>query len=168
KDLGFKKDDLVALPTSAKLLENYQNYKDRLESHPGVSAVTVSSRVPSGRLLDSQDATAEVKGQLSQINIRIADIHVGHDFIPTYGIPIVAGRNFDLLQATDSTEAFILNEAAVRAVGWANAEEAVGKQFNYGGRRGFITGVMKDFHFESLDRKSTRLNSSHVKISYAV
>src|SRR5690554_434582 len=150
KDLGFKKDDLVVLPTSAPLTENYQMYKDRLENHPVISAVTISSRVPSGRLLDSQDVSAEVNDQLSQINTRIADIHVGHNFIPAYGISMVAGRNFDLLQATDSTEAFVLNEAAIRAVGWANAEEAVGKQFNYGGRRGFITGVMKDFHFESL------------------
>jgi putative ABC transport system permease protein len=150
KDLGFKKDDLVVLPTTAGLLENYQIHKDRLENYPGVKAVTVSSRVPSGRLLDNQNTSAEVNGQLSPINVRIADIQVGHDFLPTYGIPIVAGRNFDFLQATDSTEAFILNEAAVRAIGWANPEEAVGKQFNYGSRRGYVIGVMKDFHFESL------------------
>jgi putative ABC transport system permease protein len=150
KDLGFKKDDLVVLPTSAGLLENYQIYKDRLESHPGISAVTVSSRVPSGRLLDNQNTSAEVNGQLSQINIRIADVQVGHNFLPTYGIPIVAGRDFDFLQATDSTAAFILNETAVRAIGWPNPEDAVGKQFNYGERRGHIIGVMKDFHFESL------------------
>src|SRR5690606_15325659 len=98
KDLGFKKDDLVVLPTSAGLLENYPIYKDRLESHPGISAVTVSSRVPSGRLLDNQNTSAEVNGQLSQINIRIADVHVGHNFLPTYGIPIAAGRDFDYLQ----------------------------------------------------------------------
>src|SRR5690606_1440611 len=115
-----------------------------------IRAVTVSSRVPSGRLLDNQNTSAEVNGQLSQINVRIADIEVGHNFLPTYGIPIVAGRDFDFLQATDSTEAFILNEAAVRAVGWADPEAAIGKQFNYGNRRGFVTGVMRDFHFESL------------------
>src|SRR5690606_24019385 len=37
-----------------------------------------------------------------------------------------------------------------RAIGWSSPETSIGKQFNYGGRRGFITGVMKDFHFESL------------------
>lgn len=150
KDLGFKKDDLVVLPASPGITQNYQIIKDRLENHPGINAVSISSRVPSGRLLDSQGASAEVNGELSQVNVRIADIHVGHNFIQTFGIPIVAGRNFDYLQATDSTEAFVLNEAAIRAIGWANPEEAVGKQFNYGGRKGYVTGVMKDFHFESL------------------
>src|SRR5690606_40713444 len=109
-------------------------------------------RVPSGRLLDSQDVSAEVNDQLSQINTRIADIHVGHNFIPAYGIPMVAGRNFDLLQATDSTEAFVLNEAAVRAVGWSDPEAAIGKQCTYGGRRGHVIGEKKACHCESLSQ----------------
>ncbi|MBN7813006.1 ABC transporter permease [Algoriphagus sp. H41] len=150
KDLGFQKEDIVVLPNSGRISENYLIIKDRLENHPGIQEVSMSSRVPSGRLLDSQGSTAEVNGELTQLNVRIADIHVAHNFLHTYGIPLEAGRDFDFQRASDSTEAFILNEAAIRAVGWASPEEAVGKQFLYGGRRGFVTGVMKDFHFESL------------------
>ena len=48
-------------------------------------------------------------------------------------------------------ESFILNEAAVRAIGWESNETAIDKQFNYGSRQGGrIIGVVKDFHFESL------------------
>lgn len=150
KDLGFDKEDIVVLPSSNQINENYLIIKDRLENHPGIQEVSLSSRVPSGRLLDSQGATAEVGGELTQLNVRIADIHVAHNFLDTYGIPLVAGRDFDYLRASDSTEAFILNEAAIRDIGWTSAEEAIGKQFLYGGRRGFVTGVMEDFHFESL------------------
>ena len=150
KDLGFQKEDIVILPTSAQINENYLILKDRLENHAGIKEVSLSSRVPSGRLLDSQGTTAEVNGELTQLNVRIADIHVAHNFLDTYGIPLTAGRDFDFLRASDSTEAFILNETAIRAVGWSSPEEAIGKQFLYGGRRGFVTGVMKDFHFESL------------------
>jgi putative ABC transport system permease protein len=150
KDLGFDKEDIVVLPSSNQINENYLIIKDRLENHPGIQEVSLSSRVPSGRLLDSQGATAEVGGELTQLNVRIADIHVAHNFLDTYGIPLAAGRDFDYLRASDSTEAFILNEAAIREIGWTSAEEAIGKQFLYGGRRGFVTGVMEDFHFESL------------------
>lgn len=150
KDLGFQKEDILILPSNAQINENYLILKDRLENHQGIKEVSLSSRVPSGRLLDSQGTTAEVNGELTQLNVRIADIHVAHNFLSTYGIPLEAGRDFDFLRASDSTEAFILNEAAIRAVGWANPEEAIGKQFLYGNRRGFVTGVMKDFHFESL------------------
>lgn len=150
KDLGFQKEDIVVLPTSAQINENYLILKDRLENHPGIQEVSLSSRVPSGRLLDSQGTTAEVNGELTQLNVRIADIHVAHNFLETYGIPLKAGRNFDFQRASDSTEAFILNEEAIRAIGWSSPEEAIGKQFLYGIRRGFVTGVMQDFHFESL------------------
>jgi putative ABC transport system permease protein len=150
KDLGFDKEDIVVLPSSNQINENYLIIKDRLENHPGIQEVSLSSRVPSGRLLDSQGATAEVGGELTQLNVRIADIHVAHNFLDTYGIPLAAGRDFDYLRASDSTEAFILNEAAIREIGWTSSEEAIGKQFLYGGRRGFVTGVMEDFHFESL------------------
>lgn len=150
KDLGFQKEDIVVLPTSTQINENYLILKDRLENHPGIQEVSLSSRVPSGRLLDSQGTTAEVNGELTQLNVRIADIHVAHNFLDTYGIPLKAGRDFDFQRASDSTEAFILNEAAIRAIGWSSPEEAIGKQFLYGSRRGFVTGVMQDFHFESL------------------
>lgn len=150
KDLGFKKEDIVYLPTSTRINDNWKIFKDRLENHPGIESVTLSSRVPSGRLLDSQGGTAEVNGEMTQLDLRIADIHVAHNFLETYGISVVAGRSFDEKLASDSTEAFLLNETAVRQIGWASAEEAIGKQFLYGGRRGFVTGVMQDFHFESL------------------
>jgi putative ABC transport system permease protein len=150
KDLGFKKEDIVVLPASARITDNFRIFKDRLENHPGIQAVTVSTRVPSGRLLDSQGGTAEVNGEMSQLTVRIADIQVGHNFLDAYGIPLVAGRDFDFTLASDSTEAFILNETAVKQVGWSSPEDAIGKQFMYAGRRGFVTGVMKDFHFESL------------------
>jgi putative ABC transport system permease protein len=150
KDLGFQKEDIVLLPSSGRINDNFLIFKDRLENHEGIQSVTISTRVPSGRLLDSQGATAEVNGDLTQLNIRIADIQVGHNFLETFGIPMAAGRDFDFNLASDSTEAFILNETAVREVGWSSPQEAIGKQFLYGNRRGFVTGVMKDFHFESL------------------
>lgn len=150
KDLGFDKEDIIVLPSSPAIQENYLILKDRLERHQGINAVSISSRVPSGRLLDNQGSTAEIDGEMTQLNVRIADIHVAHNFLDTYGIPLVAGRDFDFNLASDSTEAFILNEVAIREIGWASPEEAIGKKFLYGGRRGYVTGVMKNFHFESL------------------
>ena len=150
KDLGFEKEDIIVLPSSPAIQENYLILKDRLERHAGIKSVSISSRVPSGRLLDNQGSTAEIDGELTQLNLRIADVHVAHNFLDTYGIPVVAGRDFDFNLASDSTEAFILNEVAIKEIGWSSPEEAIGQQFLYGGRRGFVTGVMKNFHFESL------------------
>jgi len=44
----------------------------------------------------------------------------------------------------------ILNEAAVKMFGYTSPQQAIGKKFSQWGREGTIVGVMKDFHFRSL------------------
>jgi putative ABC transport system permease protein len=150
KDLGFDKENIAVLPISEQITSNYGNIRERLLGHPGILNVSVASRVPSGRLLDSQGTRAEVDGELQDIDFRIADIHISHNFLETFDIDLVAGRNFDINLASDSTEAFILNESAVETIGWSSPDEAIEKQFLYGGRRGRVIGVVNDFNFESL------------------
>lgn len=150
KDLGFSKDHVIVLPAYRELVENYQTLKDRFLQQPGIEEMTLASRVPSGRLLDAQGAEAEVNGELTVMDIRLTDIHVSHSFMETFDIKMAAGRDFNYQLASDSTEAFLINESAVRAIGWNSADEAVGKRMHYGPRRGYVVGVVKDFHFESL------------------
>ena len=68
---------------------------------------------------------------------------------------IIAGRNFSKTILTDSTESFLLNEAAVLQLGWATPQQALGQQLNWGdGRRtGSVIGVVKDFHVVSLQER---------------
>lgn len=150
KDLGFNKEGVMVLPSSEELYGQFESLKTRFEQQPGIKMVTLASRVPSGRLLDSQNTIAEVDGEMKNINFRVADVHVDHDYLSALEVPFVAGRDFDKSRASDSTEAFILNEAAVKKIGWPSPEEAIGKRFEYGGRKGQIIGITKDFHFESL------------------
>lgn len=153
KDLGFDDHRVLVLPTSQKMINEYESVKTTLLQHAGISKVALASRIPSGRLLDSQGAIAEVEGEMKELTFRIADIHTDHDYMKTLDVPIIAGRDFDKDLASDSLEAFILNEASVRTIGWKTNDEAVGKKFNYGGRRGYVIGVVKDFHFESLHQQ---------------
>ncbi len=150
KPLGFDPKNLLVLPVNETVGQQYEQLKARLLQHPGISEVTLTSRVPSGSLLDAMGASAEVQQEMKDINYRLANVEVDHDFIPSFDIRLVAGRDFDVNRASDSTEAFILNETAVSRIGWASAEEAVGKKLNYGSRKGYVIGVVEDFHFESL------------------
>ncbi|MEM9832316.1 MAG: ABC transporter permease [Bacteroidota bacterium] len=150
KPLGFNQENLVVLPVEQTIYERYEELKAQLLSQPGITDVTISSRVPSGRLNDSQGGQVEVNGEMKNLDFRLANIDVDHDFVNSLGIELVAGRNFDINRASDSTEAFIINEAAVRAIGYNSPEEAVDQKINYGRRQGYIIGVTKDFHFESL------------------
>src|SRR5678810_424563 len=89
---------------------------------------------------------------MAPINADIKFVSADHDFIPTYDIKMAAGRNFSRDFSTD-TSSFLINEAAVKVLGFKKDEEVIGKDFGYGGRNGKLAGVFHDFHFESLHQK---------------
>lgn len=65
---------------------------------------------------------------------------------------MIAGRDFSLDFTTDAAEAYIINETAAKRFGWGN-EEALQKALAFAeGRPGKIIGVVRDFHFRSLDQ----------------
>jgi len=174
RNLGFDKEHVIVLPSSPTIVENLDSFKSRLLLNPSILSVSAAKRVPSGRLLDSSGASVQ-SGETSQpITFRIALLRVDHDYIPTFKMEMAAGRNFSREIRTDSSQAFILNETAVRRIGWKTPEEAINQGFKYGGRSGQIVGVVKDFHFESLHQEiapivmilsSTSLSQISVRIN---
>ncbi len=151
KSLGYRKDQVLVLPAySGDSTVNYQAFKDELRAGAAVKNAGRSSRIPSGRLLDTNGARVMKGDSLASTDVPVKFLNVDHDFIPTYEMKLLAGRNFSRQFATDDTTAFILNETAVKRIGWKNAEMALDQPFAYGERKGRIIGVLKDFHFESL------------------
>jgi len=150
KPLGFDKENVMVLRVSNKMFEEYETVKARLLQHEGIEGVALGSRIPSGRLLDSQGMSAEVNGEMRAINFRVADIHIDHDYLKLFKVPFAAGRDFNAELASDSIGSFIINESAVYQIGWESAESAIGREVSYAGVKGQITGVVKNFHFESL------------------
>jgi putative ABC transport system permease protein len=151
KDLGFDKDHVITTGYYGELHEQYESFRNGLLASSNIKEISRSSRVPSGRLLDSQ-GSARVLTQTDTLPMSGADLkslRVDYHFVPTYGLELAAGRNFHEEFGTDKS-AFILNETAVENIGWDNAEEAIGKRILYGGQDGFVVGVVKDFNFESL------------------
>jgi len=79
-------------------------------------------------------------------------IAIDRDFIPLYDLELTAGRNFDPDVPSDELEAFILNEAGMRRLGWTNVEEFIGQELRWQNRRGRVIGVLKDFHYMSTNQ----------------
>jgi putative ABC transport system permease protein len=157
KNLGLNKEHIVVLPVEPgdEIARRYPDMKNQLLQHPRIAGVAASKRVPSGRLLDSSEGRLVDGEKTTPLEFRIANVRVDHSFIPTYGMQMAAGRNFAVEFPTDSTQAFILNETAVKKIGWASPAEVVDKPFEYGNRKGRIIGVVKDFNYESLHQPIT-------------
>ena len=149
--LGFKKEQKLILPLRGgiSIQENYESVKDLFSNHPSLSDASVSSTVP-GRSVSNFGVS--LVGEEDPKNQSMFHMYFDHDFIPDYGIDMVAGRAFQKDMSTDIAGAFLINEAAVTAFGWSSPEEALGKQLRtgFGGRLNPIIGVTKNFHYRGL------------------
>jgi putative ABC transport system permease protein len=152
KSLGFDKAHVVTLDYDNVLSKNYESFRSELLRYPGVLDVARSSRIPSGRLLDDDNAYTVAGDSVKPLNTDIKYLGTDVDFIPTFAIHMAAGRNFSRDFGMDTSN-FIVNEAAVKVIGWKTPTEAIGKNFKYGSTIGHIIGVVTDFHFESLHQQ---------------
>jgi putative ABC transport system permease protein len=152
KSLGFDREHIVTLSYPSQLNDTYESFRTDLLLNSNIKNVGWSTRIPSGRLLDNMGASMMSGDTLAPINADIKFVSADHEFISTYGIKVMAGRNFSKDFSTD-TSAFLINESAVKVLGFKNNEEVIGKDFGYGGRKGKLIGVFNDFHFESMHQK---------------
>ncbi len=80
--------------------------------------------------------------------IQLPTFLVDLDFVDTYDLQVVDGRNLSDQLTSDSTQALLINEQAARHFGF---EDAVGKRIEFG-QQATVVGVVKDFQFQSLHR----------------
>ena len=150
--LGYSKEQVVLMPAAGDSTA-FESARQQLIQYAGITDVGRSSRIPTGRLLDGQTAYVMRGSELAPMGGMIKGLAVDEQFIPTYQIELVAGRNLSRERPSDYTEGFILNESATKTLGWDNPADAVGNVFAYGNKNGHIIGVTKDFHFESLHQQ---------------
>ncbi len=150
--LGLSKDQMVVLRLP-ETQTGFETIRQELQKSSAVQSVGRSSRIPSNNLLDSWNAYVTKNKVMTQTNINIKSLQVDEDFIPTYKIKMASGRNFSKAFPSDTEKAFILNETAVKLLGWQKPENAIGENFRYGELSGQIIGVTKDYHFESLHKE---------------
>jgi putative ABC transport system permease protein len=149
KKLGYTKEQVVIIPDTWILGDKEKLFQQQIMEDSRVVSASVSGYVPAGPssnnnfFLYVMDEAATVK----TLNYQVDQL-----YIPTLGIEMAAGRNFDAAMPTDSN-GIILNETAAKAFGWE--KDAIGKTLkrNYKVGDGFtyhVIGVVKDFHFKSL------------------
>ena len=147
KNLGFDKNFMVMtwlFATDRRLTDDYLNIKNEYLKHPNILKASASH------------STMGYGGQMDRVfpegrggeDWRMRVMGVDETFLDTYNLELIAGRNFSMV--ADTARAFILNETAVKRLGWT---EPIGKAFGwsaYNREKGIVIGVVKDFHNRSL------------------
>jgi putative ABC transport system permease protein len=152
KSLGFDRDHIVTLPYNDALGDRFEAFRNDLIARNDIKDVTRSSRIPTGRLLDAMGTRIKSGDSMVPVSSELKFVCADQNFLNTYGVRTVAGRGFSKDFSTD-TSSFIVNEAAVRAMGFKTYEQIIGKNMEYGNRTGQVIGVINDFHFESMHQK---------------
>jgi len=152
QNLGFAKDATLIAKTNGDtaIVRHLDAVKNELMRVKGVVAVTGSNTVPGQSTTNQYTEIEMVDGKLSPTNINY--IFVDHDFLTTYQIGMLAGRDFSRNVKADDTAAYIINETAMKDFGWTT-EQAIGKKVHHGRGNGQIVGVVKDFNYRSLHQK---------------
>ena len=143
-DLGFERTQIIRFQSNGILKKKYELFKERLLQHPGILNVTAASALP--HLLFNFNGL-EWDGMESEHPVEVNCLYVDPDYVETFDLEIVQGRDFSKTFATDVNEAFIVNASALSMLGY---EDPLGKRLSLGGREGKIIGVVKDFNFAPL------------------
>ena len=149
QDLGFNKEQMMIIDTEGD--PHREAFQNALTGIPGVVSSSLCSNVPGTEVPIVNCEIENYKGDMQTANLD--SYFVDWDYIPQFGIRMVAGRGFSRDFQTDTTQAMLLNLAAVKMFGYASPQQAVGKRFSQFGREGKIIGVMEDFHFRSLQEQ---------------
>lgn len=131
--------------TTAK--ERLMTLKNQIKDVPGVVKVTTSGSIPGGG--HNWGTGMRKDGTLLEDNKDGHVVWVDPDFVDTYGITVLSGRNFNPEIASDM-ESVLVNEAALKAFGLGSPEEALRERIILGGDTTAILGVLKDYHWSSL------------------
>ncbi|MEO5595260.1 MAG: ABC transporter permease [Chitinophagaceae bacterium] len=146
QELGFSKDQVMVINTNFD--KNKDHFKKSLASITGVLSTSYSSSVPGSWHTSAYSSVQNKAGETQKTNLDL--YFVDFDFIKQYNLKIVAGRAFSKDFLTDTTQAMVINETAARSLGYSLPKDAVGRDFDQWGRKGKIIGVLKDFHYHSL------------------
>ncbi|MBX2843947.1 MAG: ABC transporter permease [Flammeovirgaceae bacterium] len=150
--LGFDKEHVISFYPSEEISKNYQFFKQKLTNLPGVKNVTRSNGVPGKMQSHYSYILPDKNGEEFKTNINT--LILDEDYVDVIGLEIAEGRNLSQAISSDLKEGYLLNETAVKQFG---IENPIGHEFAAlqpdRPKNGKIIGIVKDFHYNSLQNK---------------
>ncbi|MEQ9168424.1 MAG: ABC transporter permease [Fulvivirga sp.] len=160
KKLGFNKNQLVMVNDPYMLGDKRDSFKEEIEKLSSVASCSYSGFIPVNGYNRNDNTYWEKGVSPSQDNtISLQMWQVDEDYVQTFEMELIEGRNFDNTIASDSV-GLIFNEEAMRRFGYENIDDkwiqtyafdqATRSVINDEFENYKIIGVVKNFHFESM------------------
>jgi putative ABC transport system permease protein len=151
-NLGFNMKDVINIPLRSRdLMEKASILKKEFLQVPGVESASANGYLPTS-MNWHQSVWWEGKQESERASMWV--ISIDRDFMDTLQIKMIEGKDYvkKFSSGGDNAHAYVLNESAVKHIGW---KSALGNAFSIYGQemRGPIVGVTEDFHFRSLHHR---------------
>lgn len=156
KELGFDMQQILVIKSpsltgfDSTFISRVDAFKEDLKKLSFVKSAASSWNVPGGEL--GRSFNVRRSDSLSVKNT-VRHTGVDYDFLHTMGIKLVAGRNFS---SADHNPDFsklhnlLINESAVKLLGYQSPQDAIGKTILRGEKKWDIVGVIGDYHQKSV------------------
>ncbi len=150
KELGFEKERILVIRRSDALKDRIDEFKAEILRYPNIESVTNSNSIPGRDFLAS---TYVYEIDSVRKNVFMNQIFVNYDFSEAFGLTLADGRFFSPSVLSDSL-ACVINETAAREIksGSVIGTYLEAPAIKHEGNRLKIIGVVRDFHFESVDK----------------
>lgn len=152
QDLGFDINQTLVLqgPGIVDSLydQNFESFKNEVVKIAGVKSMTASSNVPGDEIFWTRGIKRINGGP--ETNITVYNVGIDYDYVPSYDLSLMAGRNFNLDNPSDKRNAVLLNQSLSDALGFSNPDEAIGQKVRLGGDTLEVIGVLENYHQMSL------------------
>ena len=145
--LGFEKEQKIVIPVREDISAKYENIKSEFLSHPTIQRATVSSSIPGWGIHMHFFKMSEGNNTEER---SLNHLYVDYDFLETYKIEVLTGRSFQKEMRTDASDAYVVNESAVKVFDLDSHKEMIGKTIDCGDIPKRIIGIINDFHFYGL------------------
>ncbi len=170
KGLGFDKDYIL----SAQLPRDWtpqgviktENMRTQFAAMPQVTNAALSFTIPDGN--SSGSASLYKAGADSTTAVASEQIVTDEYYASVFSIPMAAGKFFSAPGVFTDSFTLVINEVQAKALGWKNAQDAIGKQVKFrggGGQVFAIAGVTKNFHFGSMQKPMQPITFVHVSLA---
>ncbi len=152
-DLNFNKNNVMVIRVEAsdfadqdEGVKRIASFKSEISRLPSVAKVAYSTHVPGDWAGWHSFVYPSDRDKEQRLRQKIAV--VDDTYFDTYGIQFIQGENFDRNKPAIAEESLILNEAAMKDIGWQSIDEGL---LNIGSNSYKILGVVKDYNFEGLE-----------------
>ncbi len=139
KDLGFDSRKILYTEINPRDNMSFETVKTSMLQHPEIADISFSSTIP---FIGNIGGYVSWEGGAPEEREMVSRNYVNYDFIPTYNLKMIYGRNFSKEYPADN-KSCIINETAMKVFGWS---DPIGKNITLEGKSFPVIGVVKDFH----------------------